>query len=118
MKTQITINVKDGLIEVYSPYSPDNNVEFRSLGGKFASDHWVIRDTPEARKTLAELFGAQSELVEVLVPASLLSDGPIVQHGGYVLASRRFRDGRVNMPDGVSLAAGSFGASGGSHKIS
>ena len=55
--------------------------------------------------------------MDVLVPYDKITlSGKIAQIGGYVLASRRGRDARVEMPEGVSLAAGKFRSSGGSVK--
>lgn len=114
MQTQI--QVQDGKILIAGPYSEDNNQKWRELGGKFVSGNWVLPDNDTSRSTVAELFGSKSDEVDVLVPANQLSDGQIVQIGGYVLAQRRARDSRVKMPDGVSLAEGSFRSSGGSVK--
>ena len=116
MKT--VINVNDGKIIITGPYSTDNNKIWKELGGKFAGGNWVIPDNDTARTRIAEMFGAKSEEVDVLVPYEKIphSYGQIVQIGGYVLAERRGRDYRVQMPDNVSLAAGSFHSSGGSVK--
>ena len=73
-------------------------------------------DNDTVRAALVEMYGAKSDEVEVMVPAAKCTGYGILQFGGYVLAHRRFRDGRVSMPDGVSLAAGGFAASGGSAK--
>lgn len=114
MQTQI--EVKDSKILVTGPYSETNNKKWRELGGKFQSGSWELPDNDTSRAIVAELFGAKSEEVEVIIPADSLFDGSIVQIGGYVLAQRKGRDYRVQMPDGVSLASGSFKASGGSMK--
>jgi antitoxin component HigA of HigAB toxin-antitoxin module len=115
-KTQIEIEVTESGVSVTGPYSESNNTVYRSLGGKFAGGHWTLPDNQTTRETLAELFGTKSEIVEVLVPRDATTGGKIAQIGGYVLASRRGRDYRVEMPDGVSLAAGHFRSSGGSVK--
>ena len=114
MQTQIT--VADGAIIIAGPYSPDNNQDYRECGGKFRDGAWRLPDNPSSRGTVAALFGERSDEVEVLVPAALVSDGPVVQFRGYVLASRGGRDWRVRMPDGVSLEAGGFSGFGGSVK--
>lgn len=114
MQTQI--QVQDGKIIITGPYSEDNNRQWRELGGKFAGGNWVLPDNDTTRAKVAERFGAKSDEVDVLVPASKLRDGQIVQIGGYVLAQRRGRDYRVQMPDDVSLSGGSFSSSGGSVK--
>ena len=115
-KMQTQINVEEGKIIVAGPYSELNNARWRELGGKFTGGNWVLPDTSTAREVVAELFGAKSEEVEVLVPAAKANGYQIVQVGGYVLAQRRERDYRVQMPDGVSLEAGRFSSSGGSRK--
>lgn len=118
MNIQIHITLEDGTIGVRGPYSESNNSQYRSLGGKFSNGKWTLPDNDTTRKTLAELFGERSEEVEVLAPAESCTGkyGTIVQLGGYVLAQRRGRDSRVEMPSGVSLAAGRFRSSGGSVK--
>lgn len=114
---QTKIEPLDGKIHVTGPYSETNNDRWRNLGGKFSGGSWVLPDNPTARQALAELFGPKSSLVDVLVPYDRITlDGKIAQIGGYVLASRRGRDARVEMPEGVSLAAGKFRSSGGSVK--
>lgn len=116
MKLQFNIQLRDGTIWVTGPYSEDNNKCWRELGGKFSAGAWRIPDTPVAREKIADLFGEKSDEVDVLVPAEEVGDGQIVQIGGYVLASRRGRDARVQMPDGVCLESGTFYDSGGSVK--
>lgn len=115
---QIKIEVTDGKILVTGPYSPSNNQLWRDLGGKFSNGSWVLPDNDTTREVIANQFGAKSEEVDAFVDysLSLVSDGPIAQIGGYVLAQRQSRDSHVQMPSGVSLAAGSFPSSGGSVK--
>jgi hypothetical protein len=115
---QVNIQTGQGSIVICGPYSESNNKQWRELGGKFSPNGgaWIIPDNDTSRETVAKMFGAKSEEVDVLVPASAVSDGSIIQIGGYVIAQRRMRDARVQMPDGVSLAAGSFRSSGGSVK--
>lgn len=113
---QTEISVEDGRIVVAGPYSESNNAKYRELGGKFTGGNWVLPDNDNVRVTLAELFGAKSDDVEVLVPLDRATGTNILQIGGYVLAQRRGRDWRVQMPDGVSLDAGTLPASGGSMK--
>ena len=116
MQTKIEIIEQDNTLRVTGPYSEENNTRWRSLGGKFSGGAWILPDNDTSRETVAELFGTKSEEVDVLVPKSKTSGYQILQIGGYVLAQRRDRDSRVQMPDGVSLAAGEFSSSGGSRK--
>ena len=115
---QVKIEVMEGTVHVVGPYSTENNDVWRSLGGKFTGGRWVMPDNETTRQKIAAMFGAKSEEVEVLVPNERLderlTDGEIVQIGGYVLAQRRGRDRHVEMPDGVSLASGYILSSGGS----
>lgn len=115
---QTTIQVNDGKIIITGPYSETNNQEWRQLGGKFAGGDWVLPDNDTVRATIVELFGSKSDEVDALVTVTDIpyTGGQIVQIGGYVLAQRRGRDYRVQMPEDVSLEAGSFRSSGGSHK--
>lgn len=113
---QISIEVNNDTITVSGPYSEENNTRWRSLGGKFRDNKWLMPDNDTSRQVVAELFGSKSEEVEVLIPMRQLPNGNIIQIGGYVLAQRRSRDSRINMPEGVSLAAGTFPPSGGSAK--
>lgn len=121
MKNQVTTGRVDelpGMIAVKSVYSERNNSFFRTIEGKWYPHLyvWAFPDSMTARSILADLFGEKSEDVEVLVPYEVidLRHGPIVQVGGYVLASRRGRDDRVMVPDGVYLEEGKFASSGGS----
>ena len=117
MKPQTRIEAQDGKINITGPYSEVNNSAWRSLGGKFSGGSWSLPDNDTTRATVAGMFGAKSDTVEVLVPYDkLTTHGKIVQVGGYVLASRRGRDSRVDTPEGVSLAAGKLRSSGGSVK--
>lgn len=117
MSIQISITVNGEKIEVRGPYSESNNQDYRSLGGKWSQDHWSIPDTDTARAKIVELFGERGEDTDVIIPVDkCTSYGSIVQFFGYVLASRRSRDSRVEMPHGVSLHAGEFRSSGGSVK--
>ena len=116
MNTQISISISDNHITVSGPYSPSNNEIYRSIGGKFSDGSWSIPDTQNAREQIADLFGTKSDLITVEIPVGKILDDDIVQIGGYVLASRRGRDARVTIPDGVFLAAGTIPPSGGSVK--
>lgn len=120
MKMQIEIGVVGNEIVIRGPYSEDNNTIWRQLGGKFFGQDksWHLPDNDTARAKVAELFGERSDLVEVVISADKCDRkyGSSVEIGGYVLASRRGRDYRVEMPHGVSLESGSFTASGGSVK--
>jgi hypothetical protein len=113
---QTTITIHDSKILISGPYSEKNNESWRSLGGKFAGGNWVLPDNDTSRSMIADLFGTKSDEVEALVPYEKYEGGQILQIGGYVLAQRRGRDYRVQMPHDVSLAAGSFSSSGGSVK--
>lgn len=113
---QTTIKIDDGKIIITGPYSEDNNTVWRTLGGKFVGDSWLLSDNDTARMQIAELFGTKSDEVDALVTAAKVTNGKIAQIGGYVLAQRRGRDYRVEMPDDVSLAVGRFRSSGGSVK--
>lgn len=112
MQTQIEIQA--GKIVLNGPYSEKNNEVWRSVGGKFAGGNWVLPDCETARLAVAELFGVRSEEVDALVPYGKWSGYQILQIGGYVLAQRRGRDYRVQMPSDVSLASGAFAERGGS----
>ena len=119
MKTQIEINVTSNGIQVTGPFSAANNTRYRELGGKFQGGSWMLPDNETSRLAVSEMFGSKSELVQVLIPDDIArggDTGATVQYCGYVLASRRGRDYRVQMPEGVSLAEGSFPSSGGSMK--
>ena len=114
---QAHIEAVDGKIKITAPYSELNNESWRTLGGKLSSGSWLIPDNDTSRKVIAELFGTKSNDVEVFIPYDMIKiDGSIIQFKGYVLAQRRFRDSKVRMPDGVSLAQGKFTSSGGSVK--
>jgi hypothetical protein len=114
MQIQIQIEVNESKIFIRSPYSTRNNEVWRELGGKYKDDKWGIPDTPTARERIAEMFGAKSDSVAVLVDSRLIPDGGIIQIGGYVLAQRRGRDYAVQLAQGVTLHNGRLPSSGGS----
>lgn len=113
---QTEIKIENGTICIRGPFSADNNIVYRSAGGKFSGGCWLLPDTDTNRAKIVELFGERSDEVDALVPANKCGDGQQVQIGGYVLAERRERDWIVKMPDGVSLESGEFTSSGGSVK--
>ena len=120
---QISI-VRDGQnVTVVSPYSESNNSEFRARGGRYSKESgWTFAASPATDKMLDELFGfdgVTGEAVTAIVPESAIDTryaGAPWQLDGYVLASRRGRDSRVETPDGVQLFEGRWASSGGSMK--
>lgn len=118
MKTQIQISKSNGSISIVAPYSETNNAKFRNRGGKYdRSSGWVFADAPASRELISELWGDESPLCVVRIPlGDAKSCGNQEMLGGYVLASRRGRDYRVELADGVTLMEGSFCGSGGSVK--
>lgn len=117
-----------GELRVSCEYNDDTIASFRSVGGLYdgSNREWVF---PAASRRMAEgevkrLFGLSEKTVTVQV-ASLIdasggrtfsgwTDGKQVTLGGYVLATRRFRDGRAELK--APLAAGRIPATGGSTK--
>ena len=117
MKTQITVVETTEAIAVEVPFSQANNETFRSLGGKFdrESGRWIFPRTETTKKMIAKLFGEESPLSTVEVTRAAITEiDNQWQHGGYVIATRRERDGSVCTPTGVQLAAGNWARSGGS----
>lgn len=120
MKMQVRIEETEDNIKVVAPYSPTNNKVYKETDGKWdaAASAWVFPKTEATQRMLAELFGAQSEIVT----AKLVGAKDITicdnfwQVGGYVIASRRGRDNPVNVADGVQVTAGTFRAFCGSVK--
>lgn len=119
MTTQVEIRKTEGAIEVRSPFCKGNNETFRSRGGKWTCDHWKFENIPNVTAMLDTMFGEESKLCRVRIGADhalvTASDGQWTL-GGYVLAERRYRDGGVKMPNGVSLTEGHWLKSGGSVK--
>ena len=119
MKTQINLSVVGDSIRITSPYSSANIDLFRSLAGKFSGGVWSVPSTAESVAKLQDVFGRPSELVRVSVPVDatkvVARDGQL-QIGGYLLANRRGRDYRAEMPEGVAVVSGGFTKSGGSVK--
>lgn len=127
MKTQFSIEKTEGRIRLTAPYSASNNEIYRSRGGKFSDGAWVFDDTPAVETMLDELFGngplcrAELDLTNQVETwrdreRPVKNPGNELKLEGYVLASRRGRDSRVETPDGVQLYRGAWRSSGGSVK--
>jgi hypothetical protein len=126
-KTQIEITSQGGTVSISAPYSESNNEIFRSRGGKFDRDSssWTFSDSPSVAAMVSDLFGDDSSLVTVSLQGSDLTQygqgqfrevGNQWKLGGYVIGSRRFRDSRVESPEGVTLFEGNWESRGGSQK--
>lgn len=118
MKTQIQIKRTGGEIEIIAPYSTENNDKFRSRGGKYDRERgWYFPETPATEEMILSLWGQESPLCTVAIrPEDCESCGNQLKLGGYVVASRRGRDYRVEMSEGVAIYSGEFERSGGSVK--
>lgn len=119
MKTQVNIVNENGQVILNAPYCAANNVKYKSAGGKWDGKAWSFKNTPAVYKIINDLFGADEQLVTVEIAAEddrIERDTGIYTLGGYVVATRRFRDSAVNMPVGVELYNGEFAESGGSQK--
>jgi hypothetical protein len=119
MNIQIRIEETEQSIKLYAPYSPLNNKDYKSRGGRWDKDSsaWVFPKTEATQKMLAELFGAPSEIVTAKVE---YKDIEVFENfwqcGGYVVASRRGRDYPARIADGVQVTKGQFRDSCGSAK--
>ena len=119
MNIQIRIEETEQAIKLYAPYSPSNNKDYKSRGGKWNKDSsvWEFPKTEATQKMLTELFGAPSEIVTAkLEYADVEAIDNFWQCGGYVVASRRGRDYPVRIADGVQVTKGQFRDSCGSAK--
>lgn len=117
MQGRIHVRLEDRRIDLLrAPFSQQNSLRWKAVGGQFVRGVWRLPYTPEAQEVLKEMFGDEYDPVFALVPASKLVDGPVVQIGGYVLASRRQRDGMVRLFEGVSLFEGRLPDSAGSSR--
>lgn len=118
MRSQVEIKRVDGnRILVIGPYSEPNNTVYRSIGGQFnrSVGGWSL---PISRlPDVVSMFGDfNSDFVEAEANADKLWDGPQLQIGGYVLATRRGRDYAARLAPGVELISGSLPPRGGSVK--
>ena len=117
-----------GELRLSSEYNEEANAVWRSIGGAYngAEREWVFPPdcADRALEEVKRLFGVADEAVEVQVSSLInaIGDGPFrgwtdgsqVTLGGYVLASRRYKDGRADIK--ARLVAGRIGMSGGSSK--
>ena len=119
MKSQIEIVKENEQVLLRAPYSTTNNNAYRARGGKFDRDKaaWIFDDTTATQKMIDDLFGSESPLCRIrLTEREIAEDGNEWKIGGYVIATRRGRDFRVDSPVGVQLENGQWQSSGGSVK--
>ena len=117
MKCQVEITVEQETLVVQSVYSERANQAFRRVGGKYdAARGWVIPDTETARKMLLKNYGWSEGCGTriIRVTEDDLGGTKQLEIGGYVIATRRFRDGDVRQPTGVIMVSGTYAARGGS----
>lgn len=113
------IENRDGKLYLSADYYPPANPIYRKLGGKWnsVSRQWVFdaRIEKELKTELQKLFGT-GRLYTVhykIVPENAPTE---LCKFGRVLASRRFRDAKVKLGDGVVIVNGEFPASAGSSR--
>jgi hypothetical protein len=114
MKLKPQIHIMDVLLDisVKSPYSPDNNVVFKALGGKYdkKDNRWLLPKDDDSRSELEALFGAEScNVIALVTSKDLTTVGKQLKIGGHVVANWDERQNRVSVPKtGVELMAGGW----------
>lgn len=129
MKPQVKITVQDDTITLDAPYSAVNNEIYRNKSGKYKKGvGWVFPDCRPVRKMLFDLFqwiegcgiktlGIADVDCEHHYVRSQWGNSAEYLYKGYVIATRKGRDARAQIPeDGVIIDEGGFPASGGSVK--
>lgn len=125
--SQVTIQESDDLLVIKLPYNPRMNACFREAGGKWVAAKfcWNLPAKKANYTMLKRMFnwvpGCGTKWIKVNNPhersTKPLADdeGSEVYYKGYLLGSRKSRDGRVFTPEGV-VTHGNYAASGGSAK--
>lgn len=117
MKPQVHITTTENGISISSPFSDSNNAIFRDKGGVWNSEGkcWDLPNTEATLEMIEQLFGADSPLVRVRVPAGICSEHANQwMLGGHIIGHRKHRDSPVVMPIDVQVEKGEWGKHGGS----
>lgn len=127
MSVKITegVKMKDGStkIKVETPFHPNWSTHARNLGGKGSKVNgewfWYFdpRDLDSVRDLCLDLFGTDGETKSALVDCRVRLTGYLddkVWFGDREIASRRYRDARVNLGRSTVLVKGEFCSRGGS----
>ena len=122
-----SVEMKDGTkkIKLSAPYHPGLPDKAKAIGGRWSSERkaWYFdeRDEERVRKLAQEIYGTrgEGEQVDIVTVRVNLDDVEGAKYGslflfGREIASRRSRDQRVRLGDGVIIVKGGFPASGGS----
>ena len=121
----VTITKDGKRLAVKSPYDAEFVDGAKDLGGKWDRDTetWVfdVRDEAAVRTLARDIYGtdgsdADGARVTIRVPLPVFSQGQEFRVAGMTLASRRYRDSRVQLGDGVVIVEGGFPSKGGSVK--
>lgn len=123
----VQVETKDGTLWVKSPYNPEFVRNARTLGGKWSppTAKWQFdpRTEERLRTILKSVYGTdQEEYPGVTVkldaklwyPEDLVGNAADCYFAGRLILSRKSRDGRVILGEGVILTDGAFPSSGGS----
>lgn len=122
---EITIERKNGMMKVKTPYHPDLPKKCRNINGDWSRPYWFfdLREEQGVLALLDEVYGfteaGQDDLVDVTVK---VADGKHLQEfngalylGGRELARATSKLSGADTADGISIVSGEFD-SGGSHK--
>jgi len=121
--SDIRIVARGNSIDVISPYHPDFVKLARQLNGKFGAGPWTFdaRDEARIRDLLRSIYGTDGsgpiEVADVQAIITGTNGGDNVLFAlGREIASRRERDARVRLGNGVTIVDGGFPGSCGSTK--
>ena len=120
--TMIKVVVGDGILNVTSPYNKEFVSFARMRGGKWSDGRkvWMFdpRDEFAVRSTLIDIFGTddyeQAKKVSVRVKLDHFDVGGELVLFGRQLLRRKYRDGKVEIDNGVITIQGEYAWSGGS----
>lgn len=119
--TTVRVSVQDDRALLSAPYHPSLPPKAKSIGGRWdsASRVWTFdaRDADRVRELARAIYGtdgSSTRTVTVRVQLdSRIHDGQTIYLFGREIASRRTRDERVRLGDGVIVVEGQFPRSGG-----
>ena len=112
MNAQVTITRQNDQVSISGPYSPENHIKYRSIGGESvigAECEWVFKDIDAINKIIEELFGLSETLVTVKIydyDEAIIWRNSGITIGGYRIASKNFFANLIRYHETAFLISG------------